>query len=283
MTGDAVRRVFRFGVFEADSAAEELRKHGLRLKLHSQAFRVLVMLLERPAEVVTRDEMRARLWGTDTFVDFDHGLNSAINKIRTALNDSAAEPRYVETVPGKGYRFITPVTIENLSPPLAPPPVPVVPQPAAPPRPEAGFLLSKPDELPTAPPKMVSALIVLVQVLYLSIYLTALANLREASEVLLEIGLLAPHVSTTVLIAMAAPLIPVRLYIVSAASLGLAQLPAKFARMFPVLLVMDLLWALAPFLLIHHVSMGLALGMSAALVCLPFAQRSLMLMYRSAG
>src|SRR5580704_19218121 len=108
MPGD---RVFRFGVFEASEAAGELRKHGVRIKLHSQPFRVLTMLLEKPSEVVTRDEMRQRLWGQDTFVDFDHGLNTAVNKIRDALDDSASVPKYVETVYGKGYRFIAPVTL----------------------------------------------------------------------------------------------------------------------------------------------------------------------------
>src|SRR5215469_7442190 len=105
MTGNAVRRVFCFGVFEVDEASAELRKQGVRVKLHSQPFQVLLMLLERPSGLVTREEMRQRLWGTDTFVDFDHGLNSAINKVRTALSDSSAQPRYIETVAGKGYRF----------------------------------------------------------------------------------------------------------------------------------------------------------------------------------
>src|SRR5580658_4705792 len=110
MSGDLAGRVFRFGVFEADPASGELRKRGIRIKLHSQHFQVLVMLLERPAEVITREEMRLRLWGQDTFVDFDHALNTAINKIRDALSDSASAPKYVETIPGKGYRFIAQVT-----------------------------------------------------------------------------------------------------------------------------------------------------------------------------
>ncbi len=274
MPADAVQRVFRFGVFEADEASEELRKHGLRVKLHSQPFQVLVMLLQRPSELVTRDEMRERLWGANTFVDFDHGLNSAINKIRTALNDSSAQPRYVETVPGKGYRFITPVSVE-------PAPQAVAVQPPAAAETTVVSLLSTSEDLPAATRQAVSVLIVLVQALYLAIYLAALAKLREASGILFETGLLPVQVSMIVLITMAAPLIPVRLYMIAAACLGLRDLPAKFARMFPVLLILDLLWALSPFLLIHHVSVGLALGMSAALVYLPFAQRSLVLMYRN--
>ena len=111
MTVESQSRIFRFGVFEADEATGELRKHGVRLKLHSQPFQLLVMLLERPSELVTRDEMRRRLWDDDTFVDFDHGLNSAVNKLREALSDSAAQPRHIETVAGRGYRFIAAVTI----------------------------------------------------------------------------------------------------------------------------------------------------------------------------
>src|SRR5215472_18705970 len=113
MAGNTTSRVFDFGAFEADAVSGELRKHGHRIKLHSQPFQVLVMLLERPSEVVTREEMRQRLWGEGTFVDFDHGLNSAVNKIREALNDSASRPRYLETLPGKGYRFIGPVTLRG--------------------------------------------------------------------------------------------------------------------------------------------------------------------------
>src|SRR5258708_22278653 len=113
MPGDNAGRVFRFGVFEANEAAGELRKHGIRIKLHSQPFKVLLLLVERPMGIVTREEMRQRLWGTETFVDFDHGLNTAVNRIREALGDSASAPRYVETVSGKGYRFLEPVTLQT--------------------------------------------------------------------------------------------------------------------------------------------------------------------------
>jgi TolB-like protein/DNA-binding winged helix-turn-helix (wHTH) protein/Flp pilus assembly protein TadD len=96
---------YRFGAFEIDPRAGELRKHGIRIKLQDQPFQVLVMLLERPGEVVTREELRQKLWPADTFVDFDHGLNSAINKLREALGDSADAPRFIETLPRRGYRF----------------------------------------------------------------------------------------------------------------------------------------------------------------------------------
>jgi TolB-like protein/DNA-binding winged helix-turn-helix (wHTH) protein/Flp pilus assembly protein TadD len=100
---------FRFGVFELDLRAGELRKRGLRVRLQEQPLRVLAMLLEHPGEVVTREDLQKQLWPADTFVDFDHGLNKAINKIREALGDSAESPRYVETVSRRGYRFLADV------------------------------------------------------------------------------------------------------------------------------------------------------------------------------
>src|SRR6184192_1483638 len=99
----------RFGVFEVDLRAGRLTKHGLRIRLQEQPFQVLTMLLERPGELVTREELREKIWGR-TVVDFDHGLNKAINKIREALGDSAEHPRFVETVARRGYRFLADVT-----------------------------------------------------------------------------------------------------------------------------------------------------------------------------
>jgi TolB-like protein/DNA-binding winged helix-turn-helix (wHTH) protein/Flp pilus assembly protein TadD len=106
----------RFGVFEVDLRAGELRKHGVRLRLQEQPFRVLAMLLERPGETVTRDELRNRLWAAETFVDFDHGVNKAVNRIRDALGDSATSPRFVETVARRGYRFIADVAVAEALP-----------------------------------------------------------------------------------------------------------------------------------------------------------------------
>ena len=102
-------RLVRFETFEVDVRAGELRKAGVRLKLPGQPFQVLAILLESPGEVVTREELRKRLW-PDTFVDVDHNLNTAINKIREVLGDSAESPRFVETLPRRGYRFIGPLT-----------------------------------------------------------------------------------------------------------------------------------------------------------------------------
>src|SRR5262249_55143483 len=110
------RAVIRFDVFEVDLRVAELRKHGRKIKLQDQPFRILGMLLERAGEVVTREEMRQKLWPADTFVDFEHGLNSAVARLRETLNDSAENPRFIETVPRRGYRFVA--GVEN--PPIEP-------------------------------------------------------------------------------------------------------------------------------------------------------------------
>jgi DNA-binding winged helix-turn-helix (wHTH) protein len=99
-----------FGVYELDRDAMELRKHGVPIRLQDQPLRVLTILSERPGEIVTREELQDQIWGKDTFVDFDQSLNKAVNRIREVLNDNAATPRYIETVPRRGYRFVAPVT-----------------------------------------------------------------------------------------------------------------------------------------------------------------------------
>jgi DNA-binding winged helix-turn-helix (wHTH) protein len=103
----------RFGAFELDLRAEELRRKGGKIPLQDQLLQVLTVLVENADTVVTRKELRERLWSPDVFVDFDHSLNNCINKLREALNDSASSPRYIETIPRLGYRFIAKVEIPN--------------------------------------------------------------------------------------------------------------------------------------------------------------------------
>ena len=109
MAGSTSPRTIRSGAFEIDLRAGELRKRGIKIKLQEQPFQVLAMLLEHPGEVVTREELRGRLWPEDTFVDFDKSLNTAVNKLREAMGDEADNPRFIETLPRRGYRFIVPV------------------------------------------------------------------------------------------------------------------------------------------------------------------------------
>jgi DNA-binding winged helix-turn-helix (wHTH) protein len=108
-------RMIQFGVFEVDLRTGELRRNGSRVKLQEQPLQTLTLLLEQPGEVVSREELRTRLWPADTFVDFDHSLNAAVRRLRDALGDSAENPRFVETVARRGYRFLAPV---NGTPPI---------------------------------------------------------------------------------------------------------------------------------------------------------------------
>src|SRR3954454_1513048 len=104
------KNIFRFGPFEYNSDTRELRKHGLRVQLVGQPVEVLTLLLQRPGEVVPREDLQNRLWPSDTFVEFENGLNAAVKRLRERLGDSADKPRYIETIPRLGYRFIAPVT-----------------------------------------------------------------------------------------------------------------------------------------------------------------------------
>lgn len=125
-------RRYRFAIFELDLASRELRRNGLRIKLQDQPLTVLELLIKRQGELVTREEIRKRLWPADTFVDFDRGLNAAINRLREALGDDAENPHFVETLPRRGYRFIFPAEVVGAEvvgnvPPAEPPPPPAEP------------------------------------------------------------------------------------------------------------------------------------------------------------
>src|SRR5271168_1776804 len=111
-TPNPYQATVRFGVYELDLHAGVLRKNGMRIRCQEQPLQVLAALLEHPGELVCREDLRRRVWPEDTFVDFDHALNTAVKKIRAALNDDADFPRYIETVPRRGYRFVAPVTEE---------------------------------------------------------------------------------------------------------------------------------------------------------------------------
>jgi DNA-binding winged helix-turn-helix (wHTH) protein len=295
------KRLFRFGVFEAEEKSGELRRQGTRVKVNAQAFQVLLMLLERPGEVVSRESIQQRLWPEGTFVDFDHGMNSAVNRIREALGDSAAQPRYVETLARRGYRFVAPVECvggSNGSPAVQEAPhktskslhgppsiaalapvssVIVKPESQESQMPDSTSILAAPEELPHAPYKVVRTLFLLLQLMYLIFYISALANLPEIGELFAALPV-SPRAALVVLIATAAVMIPVRLFLIAAVVFRPPAMEQKFLKMFPYLLFMDELWALSPFLLLHHINFGVALSCTAALVYSPFAQRSLVLM-----
>jgi DNA-binding winged helix-turn-helix (wHTH) protein len=271
----AEKRIFRFGVFEADASSGELRKAGMRLRVQEKPFQVLMLLLEHPGEVVTREEVRQKLWPSDTFVDFDHSLNTIVNKIREALDDSAANPRFIETLSKRGYRFLVPVEstshrsdhpVEKL--------IVATSTPAIPSR--STFHLTDVDELPVASRRYVRALFLLIQIMYLSFYIAALERLPAVQDLL---DRMFGHPWVTIVLIMSAGVgIPIRLYLLSAAAFDIKDLSVKFLRLFPGILVLDVVWALAPFLLAPQIGVGLALAFTAALIYVPFAQRTLVLM-----
>jgi DNA-binding winged helix-turn-helix (wHTH) protein len=267
-------RRYRFGVFEADGAAGELRRQGVRIKLNAQPFQVLMLLLGRPGEVLTREEISRELWPDGTFVDYEHGVNSAVNRIREALGDTASNPRFVETLARRGYRFVAPVErIGEQAVETA-----VFGEPAVV-HAENGILsgiLAREEDLPKTPHRTVRTLFLLLQLMYVGFYVGALANLAEIDDLLSVL----PRATEIYMgmIVTAGVLIPVRAFVISMVIFHAPRARAKFLQLWPLLLVLDVAWSLAPFLLLHHINFGLALACTALLVYSPFAQRSLVLM-----
>jgi len=271
---------YRFGVFEADAASGELWRKGMRVRLHAQPFQVLLLLLRKPGELLTREEIAAQLWPDGTFVDFDHGVNSAINRLREALGDTAANPRFVETLERRGYRFVAPVSVVS-QPASEPSQVPAVPEDSAPEQTGRLKLLATAEDLPEASHRTVTILYALLQLMYLSFYAGALGNLPEIEGLVSVL----PHANAVYLsiLVSAAVLIPVRAFLLCAVFFRPPKIGEKILRLWPLTLVSDLVWALSPFLLLHHISFGLAMACTALLVYSPFAQRSLILMSGRAG
>jgi cholera toxin transcriptional activator len=273
---------YRFERFEADVNAAELRRNGARLKLQMQPFQVLVALLERPREVVTREELRLRLWPQDTFVDFDHGLNTAMAKLRDVLDDSATSPRYIETIAKRGYRFLGDVQVlqEQFMAPAATPAI--APQNASPSvTAQAGPAgLSPPAEtgLPRARRGTSRLLFVLAQIMYLIFYVSALFDWQKLDQAAFTIWPRAGQVVFVVYLVTALIGVAVRLYLIMATAFDYHLLGEKYRILFPGLFLLDMIWALAPCLLAERMGWGLALGACAALIYMPFAQRVLMRM-----
>jgi len=270
-------RLVRFGLFELDPAAGELRKNGVKLRLQEQPFQVLASLLERAGNVVTREELRQKLWPAETFVDFDHSLNTAVNKLRETLGDSASSPRYIETLARRGYRFIAPIqsSVERGSFSRSPE------QSTAP----ATWALHSraalhPQlEVPIPRRGLTRALFALIQLMYLIFYVVALFRLHAvlaiADSFLPNWGAI-PLITTVMVTAGVG--IPLRCYLLSAVGFDYRRLGDKFQQMFPFILAMDQLWALAPFLLTEKIGLGAAFGASAALLYVPFSEKTLIRM-----
>jgi cholera toxin transcriptional activator len=300
---------YKFGDFEADLRAAELRRRGLRLKMQMQPFQVLVTLLERPHDVVTREELRQRLWPEDTFVDFDHGLNTAVAKLRETLGDSANTPKYVETIAKRGYRFLADVEkMEEPAPVAQAEPALTIPLNAA--LPTSAPAVSSPSssatssasssattekapqistvdqdsakaELPRASRRTSRTLFVLSQIMYMAFYVSALFRLDRLHQSAEMAWKNAGQFAFVIYLVTALVGLVVRLYLISATALDYHLLGEKFRVLFPALFVLDMLWALAPFMLADRIGLGLALGSTAALIYMPFAQRTLVKMMQA--
>jgi cholera toxin transcriptional activator len=264
------KRFAKFGPYDADLRTGELRKHGIRLRLQEQPFQVLAMLLSNPGELVTREQLQKRLWPGDTFVDFDHGLNTAINKLREVLSDSSATPKYIETLPRRGYRFLGAVEFKDGA--SAGTEVPSATPTVAAPTNQMG------TDLPTAPRPIARALFLLLQAMYLVFYFVTLTRhdrIAEAINTLFRGG----GIEVTVVALVSAVVgIAIRLFFFSGVALDSQRVGEIFLRVFPFVLFLDELWAMSPLLIWRELGAGIALAAVAALVWAPFAQRTLIRM-----
>ena len=260
------RKILRFAVFEVDLAAGELRKNGTRIRLQEQPFQILVYLLDRAGEVVTREELR---------------LNTAINKLREALGDSASNPRYVETLARRGYRFLAAVQSPEANS-TAQSSLTAAPREAAVTATTQAVSFHPDLEVPLPRRSLTRALFGLVQLMYLIFYVNALFRLGAIDRITSTFlpGWEARAIFVAVLVTAGVG-IPLRCYLISAVAFDHQGLGDKFRRMFPVILALDQLWAVSPFLLAEKIGFGAAFAATAALLYVPFSERTLVqLAYR---
>jgi DNA-binding winged helix-turn-helix (wHTH) protein len=264
------KRLAMFGPYQADLRTGELRKHGIRLRLQEQPFQVLAMLLLNPGELVTREQLQKRLWPGDTFVDFDHGLNTAINKLREVLSDSSATPKYIETLPRRGYRFLAAVDFTNGTPKSSEEKSAAVSEQLNP----------SPLEttIPLAPRPVTRGLFLALQGMYLVFYIVTLIRHDRIAEAVNSLFGRGGAAVTVVALISAVVGIAVRLFFFSGAALDYARIGEIFLRAFPLVMLLDELWAMSPLLIWRELGAGIALAAVAALVWAPFAQRTLIKM-----
>jgi cholera toxin transcriptional activator len=270
--------VIKFDEFELDLGRYELRRGGRAVKLEKIPMELLILLAERQGQLVTREEIIQKLWGDSVFVDTRQGVNTAIRKIRLALKDDPDQPRILETVVGKGYRLAAPVIIASgvlgaavTSERVAAEPTSVDTQPSSLTKgtePSASAALTETEAVAIGP-TLARAFFLFIQVGYLIMYAAAFINFAAIRRVGLPPAV--PIVTLVVgLIGTA-----VRVYLLSSVAVGYSAAARLFQRMFPGVLVLDVIWAAAPLLLYHKLG-ELTLLFMAAMAFLPFAQRTLM-------
>jgi DNA-binding winged helix-turn-helix (wHTH) protein len=261
MPEDSRPSLVRFAEYQADLRSGELLRQGQRLKLQEKPFQVLAALLAKPGELVTREELRQSLWPADTFVDFEHGLNTAVNKVREALRDSASNPRFIETLPRRGYRFIGPIRDES-SPAVERQP------PASPPK--------QREELPTAPRFASRGLLLLIELAYLFSYIAALHHLTWVKMLArFSFGPVRSLTIVSCIILWCAMGFPLRFYLSFALAFDYSLLGEKFRRLFPFLLFIDVVWSAMTLFLVPQIGLGFGFALFVAAVYSPFAQRTL--------
>ncbi|MCZ6485750.1 MAG: winged helix-turn-helix domain-containing protein [Acidobacteria bacterium] len=265
---------FRFDCFELDLRTSELRKEGRRVKVQDQPMKLLALLASRAGELVTRGEIQEALWSDSHFVEFEHAINTAMRKIRDALGDDLEKPRFIETLPRKGYRFIP--RVEQIGKEDG---KTSSPESASPEVQQSHEVAQRPDKPSvqefSLPRGTARALFLTIQAGYLAMYCAALyyaATLEQAVDRVLTLpaGLLTPLV---IVFAMCG--IAVRLYLLSAVGLDHPATGVKFRRLFPALVGLDGLWAASPLLVAGNIGIGPALAGVAGLAYLPFSQRTL--------
>lgn len=256
--------VVRFAEYEADLRSGELLRQGHRLKLQEKPFQVLAALLSRPGELVTREELRQSLWPADTFVDFEHGLNTAVNKVRETLRDSASNPRFIETLPRRGYRFIEPIQNKNE--------VPFETKPATSP-------LGARSELPTAPRFASRGLLLLIELGYVFSYVEALRHVGLIQMFArFSFGPIRSLTIISLIILWCAMGLPVRFYLCFALGFDYQLLGEKFRRLFPSILILDLCWSGMILFVIPKIGLEFGFLLLVGAIYSPFAQRTLVRM-----
>jgi DNA-binding winged helix-turn-helix (wHTH) protein len=275
----------RFAAFELDVRTYELRKNGRKVPLQDQPARLLTILATRRGELVTRTEIQKALWAEDEFVEFEHGINTAIRKIREALEDSKEQPRLIETLPKKGYRFLA--VVEATCPPEPVPaafPAAEVQTPGALNERDGVTEVGTMTDLTGAerealfaipmPKPMARAFFLLIQAGYVAMYIVALYKMEVLQRAIAAAGF--PDVWVTLPLVFMMCGIAVRIYLMSSVGWGHPAAGQKFHAIFPFLLVFDAIWAAAPLLATEAIGgLGLALAAIAGLAYLPFAQRTL--------
>jgi len=260
----------QFDVFEFDLITRKLLKNGQPVRLQAQPARVLGLLASRPGELITRAEIQKELWPDGRFVEFEHAINTVIKKIREALGDDSNNPRFLETLPKLGYRFIAPLAV-------------IAPTPAPSERVSETITINN-DDFSIPYPRLSRFLFLAIQAGYLVIYCSALYYVNELDHALTAAGFVPVSWTLPALLVLAMCGIAVRLYLLTSVGWRHPAAGAKFSTLFPFILVLDALWAASPLLVVDALGSGVALAGVAGLAYLPFAQRTLIQsVYKNSG